>query len=87
MGAGLPWDEKQSYRMDTIEVYFETNMTKPLDPGVKVVETKQKFKKCELNSKLIDVLRDELYIIPQFPAFYVVAKGTPFYASFLSNQS
>ena len=72
--------------MDTIEVFFEANMTKPLDPKVKLAETKQKYKKCDLNSKLIDILHDEHFIIPQFPVFLVVAKGTPFYTTFLENR-
>jgi hypothetical protein len=26
-----PWDSEGAYRMDTIEVYFEADSTKPLD--------------------------------------------------------
>jgi len=27
-----PWDQEGDYRLDTIEVYFEADQTKPLDP-------------------------------------------------------
>ncbi len=84
--AGLPWDTAKAYKLDNIEIYFETNITKPLDPSIKTVKTKARVKKCDLNAKLIDVLKDELYVIPQFPVFIVVAKGTPFYSNFLANS-
>eukprot|EP01022_Parablepharisma_sp_SALTPOND_P024677 TRINITY_DN552_c0_g2_i1.p3 TRINITY_DN552_c0_g2~~TRINITY_DN552_c0_g2_i1.p3 ORF type:complete len:365 (-),score=55.88 TRINITY_DN552_c0_g2_i1:2723-3817(-) len=83
---GLPWDTARAYRMGNVEVYFETNMTKPLDPSCKLVETKEKWKKCDLDAKVVDVIKDEHYIIPQFLVFYVVAKGTPFYQAFLANK-
>jgi len=83
---GLPWDTAGTYTLSNIEVYFETNMTKPIDPKVKVVKTQEKWKKCDLDAKLIDVIKDEWYIIPQILVFYVIAKGTPFYKEFLANK-
>eukprot|EP00826_Nyctotherus_ovalis_P051453 TRINITY_DN6428_c0_g4_i2.p1 TRINITY_DN6428_c0_g4~~TRINITY_DN6428_c0_g4_i2.p1 ORF type:complete len:344 (+),score=120.53 TRINITY_DN6428_c0_g4_i2:72-1103(+) len=83
---GLPWDSAGIYQLGNIEVYFETNMSKPLDPKVKLVETKEKWKKCDLEAKVIDVIKDEHYIIPQMLVFYVIAKGTPFYQAFLTNK-
>jgi hypothetical protein len=45
-----PWDEEGIYRMDTIEVYFEADQTKPLDPKeAPVSKHNKKHIKCELN--------------------------------------
>jgi len=86
LNQGLPWDSAHKYYLENIETYFEINMTKPLDSEVKIKETKEKFKKCDMNAKIIDVIKDEYYIIPQVLVFYVVAKGTEFYKMFLNNQ-
>ena len=52
-----PWDEEGVYRMDTIEVYFEADMTKLLDKK-EAPENKstKKYIRVNLNDKLLSVL-------------------------------
>ena len=70
-----PWDEEGVYRMDTIEVYFEADMTKCLD---KKEAPKNKFNKkyirVDLNATLLSVLKHDNYIVPQFPVFKIISK-------------
>jgi hypothetical protein len=52
-----PWDEDGVYRIDTIEVYFEADSTKPLDPkdGAGKKSTK-KYVKVNLKDTLLSTL-------------------------------
>ena len=70
-----PWDEEGVYRMDTIEVYFEADMTKLLDKK-EAPENKstKKYIKCDLNSKLLPILQHPNYIVPQFPVFKIISR-------------
>ena len=44
-----PWDQEGDYRLDTIEVYFEAEQTKPLDPkDAAEKKSTKKHIKCEL---------------------------------------
>lgn len=68
-----PWDPTHRNKIDNIDVFFETNITKPLDENEKIVEG-DKYVKVELDSLLLPVLQDERHVIPQYPIFIVVAK-------------
>ena len=70
-----PWDEEGTYRMDTIEVYFEADMTKLLDKkDAPKSKSNKKYIKCELNSTLLSVLQHPNYVVPQFPVFKVISR-------------
>ena len=70
-----PWDEEGAYRMDTIEVYFEADMTKLLDKkDAPKSKSNKKYIKCELNSTLLSVLQHPNYVVPQFPVFKVISR-------------
>jgi hypothetical protein len=43
-----PWDREGAYRMDTIEVYFEADSTKPLDKKDQGKKSTKKYIKCDL---------------------------------------
>lgn len=70
-----PWDEEGVYRMDTIEVYFEADMTKCLDKK-ETPENKsnKKYIKCNLNDTLLEILQHPNYIVPQFPVFKIISR-------------
>ena len=60
-----PWDREGIYRLDCIEVYFEAEMTKPLDPKEKAkTQSTKKHIKVDMKSKLIDVIQHPNYIVP-----------------------
>ncbi|EGC32391.1 hypothetical protein DICPUDRAFT_38478 [Dictyostelium purpureum] len=80
-----PWDSKKEYSVDNIEVYFETNYTKPILPNIKTKEEKR-WIRIKHTTAIAAVLAHAEYIIPQLPLFYVVAKGNLFYKKFLEKQ-
>ncbi len=61
--------------MDTIEVYFEADMTKCLDKK-EAPENKsnKKYIRVDLNATLLSVLKHDNYIVPQFPVFKIISK-------------
>ena len=61
--------------MDTIEVYFEADMTKCLDKK-ETPENKstKKYIKCNLNDTLVKILKHPNYIVPQFPVFKIISR-------------
>lgn len=69
-----PWDPSHRYTLDNVEVYFETNMSEPLDSREVVVESDKKYKKVNLDSDLLSVLQEKTHIVPQYPIFILVAK-------------
>ena len=81
-----PWDKEGDYTMQTIEVYFECDQTKPLD----IIDTKRKKSskkhiKLELNMTLLQAIQQEYHIIPQYPVLKVVCKDNDFRDSFLAQ--
>jgi hypothetical protein len=49
-----PWDEEGIYRMDTIEVYFEAEQTKLLDPSeAPKNKSTKKYIKCGMMQSLL----------------------------------
>lgn len=70
-----PWDEDGTYRMDTIEVYFEADQTKPLDPKeVAKHKSTKKYIKLNMKDTLLKALVHENHIVPQYPALKVISK-------------
>ena len=69
------WDEEGVYRMDTIEVYFEAEMTKLLDKrDMPKQKSGKKYIKVDLNSTLLSVLQHPNYAVPQFPVFKIISR-------------
>ena len=82
-----PWDEEGVYRMDTIEVYFEADMTKLLDKK-EAPENKstKKYIRVNLNDKLLSILQHPNYAVPQFPVFKIISReNDDFKEAFLSE--
>lgn len=69
-----PWDPTHKNKINNVKVFFETNMSQPLDDVDKVVSCDKKYKQVDLDSELLPVLQDEHHIVPQYPIFIVVAK-------------
>ena len=81
-----PWDQEGIYRMDTIEVYFEADQTKPLDSKDQVTKSTKKYIKCELNQTLLDILKHPNHIVPQYPVLKILSKeNEDFREMFLSQ--
>ena len=82
-----PWDEEGTYRMDTIEVYFEADMTKLLDKKeAPKKKSNKKYIKCNLNDTLLSILQHENYVVPHFPIFKIISKeNDDFRESFLNE--
>jgi len=61
--------------MDTIEVYFETDQTKCLDPkeAPKTKSTK-KYVRVNIKDTLLKALQHDNYIVPQYPVFKIISK-------------
>ena len=76
-----PWDPSHRYKIDKVDVFYETNITEPLDSNVQIVEG-SKYVKVDLDSDLITVLKDEKHVIPQYPIFIVVVKDFTDYAKY-----
>ena len=73
--------------MDTIEVYFEADMTKLLDKkdAPKSKSTK-KYIRCNLNDTLLQILKHPNYVVPQFPVFKIISReNDDFKESFLNE--
>ena len=69
-----PWDPSHKNKLENVEIYFETNMSELLSSSDTVVSCDKKYKKVDMNSDLLSVLRDEHYVVPQFPIFTIVAR-------------
>lgn len=70
-----PWDEEGVYRMDTIEVYFEADMTKLLDKKDQPEnKSTKKYIRCNLKDTLLSVLQHPNYAVPQFPVFKIISR-------------
>ena len=71
--------------MQTIEVYFEADQTKPLD----IIDSKRKKStkkhvKLDLNKTLLQAIQMEFHIIPQYPVLKVICCDNDFKDSFLA---
>eukprot|EP01132_Coremiostelium_polycephalum_P005169 gene5169-6434_t len=78
-----PWDKEKAYTLDRIEVYFETNWTKPVDPSIKL-KSEKRWIRVKHTTEIIKVLQHKEYIIPSIPIFYIISRGTKYYKSFLN---
>mmetsp|Transcript_6918 Transcript_6918/g.6076 ORF Transcript_6918/g.6076 Transcript_6918/m.6076 type:complete len:371 (-) Transcript_6918:21-1133(-) len=83
LSQAAPWDPSHRNKLSNIEVFFETNITEPLDSEEKIVEG-NKYVKVDLDSNLITVLKDEKHVVPQYPIFIVVAKDYTDFAKYSS---
>ena len=82
-----PWDQEGIYRMDTIEVYFEADMTKPLDPKeAPVSKSNKKYIRCDLSSTILDVLKHPNNIVPQYPVLKIISKENEDFKEIFLNE-
>mmetsp|Transcript_14843 Transcript_14843/g.17175 ORF Transcript_14843/g.17175 Transcript_14843/m.17175 type:complete len:179 (-) Transcript_14843:27-563(-) len=77
-----PWDPDHRYKLDAVDIFFETNISEPVDPKQKVVESDDRYTKVDLDSNLLSVLQDSAHIVPQYPIFVVVARDYHDYKKF-----
>jgi len=59
-----PWDKDNTYNMGTIEVYFECDATKPLDPKDVKSKSTKKYVRCKLDETLLDALQHPNNVLP-----------------------
>lgn len=85
LANAAPWDPTHRYKIDNVDVFFETNISEPLDSREKVVSSDKKFIKVDLDSDLLSVLRDERHVVPQYPIFNVVARDFPDHDKYISS--
>ena len=82
-----PWDSEGIYRMDTIEVYFEADMTKLLDPReAPKRKSTQKYVKCGINQTLLSILQHENYVVPQYPIISIISKEDEDFKEYFLGQ-
>lgn len=82
-----PWDTEGIYRMDTIEVYFEADQTKLLDPKeAPKNKHNKKYIKCELNATILDLLKHPNHIVPQYPVLKIISKENEDFKEMFLNQ-
>jgi hypothetical protein len=82
-----PWDKEGVYRIDTIEVYFQADMTKPLDPKDKPEKkSAKKYIKVDLKSSLISQLQHPNYFVPQYPVFKVISRESEDFKEAFLNE-
>ena len=84
--AQPPWDKEGDYTMQTIEVYYEADQTKCLDPreAPKKKSTK-KYIKCNLKDTIMDIVCQANYIVPLYPILKIVSTDSDFRESFLNE--
>ena len=73
--------------MDTIEVYFEADSTKALDPKETASKkSTKKYIKVDLKSTLLQALGHPNHIVPQYPVFKVISKENDDFKDAFLNQ-
>jgi hypothetical protein len=61
--------------MDTIEVYFEADATKPLDnKDAAGKKSTKKYIRCNMKDTLLQALAHPNHIVPQYPVFKIISK-------------
>eukprot|EP01029_Cantina_marsupialis_P011668 TRINITY_DN25967_c0_g1_i1.p1 TRINITY_DN25967_c0_g1~~TRINITY_DN25967_c0_g1_i1.p1 ORF type:complete len:431 (+),score=141.60 TRINITY_DN25967_c0_g1_i1:36-1328(+) len=84
-GPFAPWDAHSKYSYDQIELYYQEYQVPATKFGSspEVPESEKCWTRIPLQRTLADVLAEKAYVVPRYPLFYVIAKGTSFHASFL----
>ena len=81
-----PWDKEGEYSMQSIEVYFEADQTKPisrLDKPEK--KSTVKYIKLDLKQTLLEALQHTNHIIPHYPVFKLISNESDFKDAFLNE--
>jgi hypothetical protein len=71
--------------MQTIEVYYEADQTKPMDMKDAKAKSKVKHIKLDLKMTLIEALAMPNHIIPMYPVLKVICSDNDFRDSFLKQ--
>jgi hypothetical protein len=71
--------------MQTIEVYFEADQTKVLDPKDQSEKSKKKYIKLDLKMTLLEALQHPNHIVPQYPVLKIICSDNDFRDSFLAE--
>ena len=83
LSSPAPWDPSHRYNIDNVDVFYETNITEPLDSKQVVVDTDDKYKKVDMDSDLLSVLQESTLIVPQYPIFILISKDSPEYGRYV----
>jgi len=78
-----PWDTGKKYVHHNLEIYFISNAVKPLQH--KGSGKRKRKIKVRQTSTLRKVLLYKEYVVPGFPVFYIVVKGSKFKEEFLKR--
>ncbi|KYQ89248.1 tetratricopeptide repeat domain 4 [Tieghemostelium lacteum] len=81
-----PWDRNKSYQIQNLEIYFETNWTKPLLNTIKPVSEQKRWIRVKHTTPIETILSHKEYVIPSIPIFYVLDKTSKFYSIFLTKK-
>ena len=81
-----PWDKEGDYTMQTIEVYYEADQTKCLDPKeTPKKKSTKKYIQCSLKDTIMDIVCQPNYIVPQYPILKIISSDSDFKESFLNE--
>eukprot|EP01133_Synstelium_polycarpum_P014911 gene14911-17631_t len=80
------WDIERKYTVDKIEIYFQTNWTKPVLEDTPVSTKGKRWVRVKHTTNIEAVLAHPEYIIAGLPLFYVISKGSKFANKFLTSD-
>lgn len=98
IGEPPVWDETHgAYRVSNVEVFYKTNASKPIAPAtawhgdedaeIEPVYAPQEWVRVPLHAPLLLPLISAGFVVADTPAFYIIAKGTQFYADNIASTS
>jgi hypothetical protein len=79
-----PWDSDKNYLLENLEIYVELGVVAPLKQTTRSI--KQRWLKINLTTTLKKVLCHADYVVPHFPAFYVISSKSKFKEVFLKRH-
>lgn len=81
-----PWDTEGDYTMQSLEVYYEADQTKPLAKKDKPEKkSTKKYVKLDLKMTLLEALVLPNHIIPHYPVLKVISSDSDFKDAFLNE--
>jgi tetratricopeptide (TPR) repeat protein len=80
------WDVAQAYRPDSIQLYYETNQSKPLIAQRWFNKFNTKFQPIPSKFTIAQALRMPEHVIPQYPLLYAFVKDSDYLKRFLAEH-
>ena len=81
-----PWDKEGEYSMQSIEVYFEADQTKPISRmDTPKNKSTKKYVRIDLKSTLLEAMQHVNHIIPNYPVLKVISNESDFKEAFLNE--